>query len=286
MNKQYNDLINTMYAIGTQLYDTDRLLYDKFIERFGNIYTNFVYCTSEVDKIEQLKIIKEFKNSLTLAELIKHAIMLSDYYMLNQLKWMIQNYNETLIKYGIANIPVITEADISGRYKMRYEELKNNNLDSWRKSDDKILHSHYYYWINNLKDNETYNLWALQYNDTRIFNIFHLSSYGHREFPNIVLQYILDKHILYDQIEKDKTIEVISPFVKHGLYDGYKISTSANIGGFWYLIYLTTQELQEIYNIIGSNDIKKLNLVPFFAYVNSLQCGYKLDEKFYLYFKK
>jgi hypothetical protein len=283
---EYNELENLMYAIGTQLYDKDRILYDLFDNRFHHAYTSFSYCSTETDKIEQLEIIKGLRKDFSLVELFKKAMMQADYYRLHQLNWTISNYNGKIKDYKLNYEPIIKLEDLSHSFKNRIQKLKELNLDDWRKSNDKVLHHHYYYWINHLmNDDENYTLWMLEYNDTRIFNTFHLSNYGHKTLPKIFLQYILDNNIISDPMHDDSEIELVSPFITHRGYNGYRIKYSGNMGGFWYKIYLTAEELQNIYKSIGSAKIRKLGAMPFFSYVNALKSDYEQDTKFYLYFE-
>jgi len=284
MNK-YNELENLMYAIGRQLYHKDRILYDLFDSRFNHTYVSFGYCSSEEDKIQQLGIINNLMEEFSLIDLIKMAMSHSDYYRLYQLNWWIGNYTEKIKDYKLDCEPIVKLIDIKDAFDKRINKLEDENLNSWRKSDDDILHSHYHWWINNLMNNENYAIWALRYNDTRTFDTFHLSNCGEKIFPKIILQYILDNHIIPDQINKNAEIEIMSPFNNYGT-NGYKIKTSSNMGGMWYMIYLTAKEFQEIYKSVGSKKISDMNVRPFFSYVNSLNEGDELNEKFYLYFKK
>jgi len=284
--EEYNELTNLMYAIGGQLYDIDRILYDLFDKRFNHDYSSFGYCSSEVDKIKQYEIIKELRKDFSLVELINKAMLQSDYYRLYQFNWLVGNYEDKIKDYKLSYEPVVKSKDIEESFAKRIEELKELNLDSWRKSNDTVLHHHYYWWINNLMTKESYTLWALQYNDTRIFDTFHLENYGNKALSNIILQYILDNNIISNQIDEKQEIEIMSPFNNYGISNGYKITTSSNMGGMWYMIYLTVKELQEIYKSIGSKKARKMNVMTFFGYINSLKDDYDLDEKFYLYFKE
>lgn len=279
-----NELENLMYAIGIQLYDKDRILYDLFDDRFNHTYGSFSYCTSETDKIEQLEIIKELKKDFTLIELFQKAMLQADYYRLHQLYWTISNYNQKLKDYNLSYEPIVKSEDLEETLKNRIKELEQLNLASWRKSNDNVLHHHYYYWINYLLNDKDYSLWALEYNNAKVFDTFHLSNYGDKTLPKILLQYILDNNIVADPMHDDSEIELISPFITHKGYNGYRINYSGNIGGFWYKVYLTAEELQEIYKSIGSTRIRKMNVMPFFSYVNALKDDYKQNTKFYLYF--
>jgi len=283
---EYNELENLMYAIGTQLYGKDRILYDLFDSRFNHHYASFSYCSSEIDKIEQLEIIKGLRKTFTLVGLYKKAMLQSDYYRLYQLNWTLSNYNDKIKDYKLNYEPIIKTEDIEETFKTRIKELEQLNLASWRKSNDTVLHHHYYYWINHLmEDDVNYSLWMLQYNDTRIWDTFHFSNYGDRALPKILLQYILDNNIIENQMDSKSELELMSPFINHRGYNGYKITASGNMGGFWYKIYLTAKELQEIYKSIGSAKIRKMGAMPFFGYVNALKSGYEKDTKFYLYFE-
>ena len=132
-----NELENLMYAIGTQLYDKDRILYDIFDERFNHKYVTFSYCSTELDKIEQLKVISNLKENFTIIELWNKAMMKSDYYNLHRLKWIISNYKNKIEKYKINKIQIINEEDIKESFNNRIKQLKELNLDDWRKSNDK-----------------------------------------------------------------------------------------------------------------------------------------------------
>lgn len=285
--KEYNYLENLMYAIGMQLYEKDILLNDLFQNKINWIYRSFGYCSTEIDKIKQIEEIRQLQKDFTLKELIQKAMMESDYYRLHQFKWWISNYEDNHKKYNITSNLTITKKDIADVFNKRIIQLKELELNSWRKSMDKNLHHHYYWWIDNLMDDKTnYSLWAFQYNDTRVFDTFHLSNVTDKRLPNIILQYILDNNIISNQMYKDNEIEVINPFIFNNVYNGLKIKYSSNMGGMTYLIYLTAKELQEIYKNIGREKIKKMNVIPFFSYINSLKDDYEKEAKFYLYFKQ
>ncbi|WP_252251213.1 hypothetical protein [Clostridium sp. VAP52] len=282
---EYNELENLMYAIGTQLYDKDMILHDLFDNRFNHTYSSFSYCSSETDKIEQLEIIRGLKKEFSLVELFQKAMLEADYYRLHQLYWTISNYNEKIKDYKLNNESIVKKEELSEMFKTRIAELKDLNLDSWRKSNDEVLHHHYYYWINHLMNDEDYTLWALEYSDTNIFDIFHLSNYGYKTLPKILLKYILDNNIIPNQMDLKSELNLISPFVTHKGHNGYKIKYSSDMGGMWYKIYLIARELQEIYKSVGSAKIRKMNTMPFFSYVNALKDDYEKDTKFYLYFE-
>lgn len=281
-----NKLENIMYAIGTQLYYKDKMLYKAFDYRLKHNYISFSYCTNETDKIKQLKEINKLKQKYNLVKLFNLAILESDYYRMYILRWIIEDYNKNLEFYNLGYDPIITLNDISDNWKIRNDYLKENNLDDWRKSEDKYLHKHYYWWINNLINKENYTLWLLECNGTRIFNTFHMENYSDNELSNILLKYILDNNIIPDQIDSDCEIDIINPFIKNDYYNGFKMKYSSNIGGFWYKVYLTAEELQKIYKNIGEEQAKELYVYNFFNYINSLVNNGKEDTKFYLYFEK
>jgi hypothetical protein len=284
--QEYNELTNIMYAIGTQLYGKDKILYDLFEDRFKHSYVTFSYCSGEKDKIEQLELIKELKNKYTLIELVQLALQYSDYYTSYQINWWISNYEDKIKKYDIQYKPIIKTSDIEKSFNNRLMKLKTLGLGSWRKSNDNVLHNHYLYWINHLMSDEvSYSLWAFQYNDTRFFDTFHLTNCSNKQLSNIILQYILDNHIIPHSLEKDNEITIMHPFIFNSINDSFTIKYSSNMGGMWYMIYLTAKELQEIYKDIGSKKARNMNVMPFFSYVNSLKSDYEADTKFYLYFK-
>ncbi len=285
--QEYNELTNLIYAIGTQLYDKDKILYDLFENRFGHYNCSFSYCTNEEDKIQQWELIKELRRNNSLLDLIKMAMKQSDYHTLYRFNWWISNYEEKFKRYNIDKEPLIKSEQIQDIFKSRMRELKALNLDSWRKSNDKIMHKHYYFWINHLmEDDVDYTLWGLKYNDTRIFDTFHLSNFTDKRLPKIILQYILDNNIIPDQLDGKNEMDVINPFIEYGGKNGHKMIYSSDMGGMCYQIYLTAEELQEIYKSVGSKKARDLNVMPFFSYINSLKDQYDKKEKFYLYFKK
>lgn len=286
--KKYNKLINLIYAIGTQLYNKDKLLLDLFEDRFSHHYCGFLYSPDNKEEVKQLELIKKLRKDYSLIELINMAMQESDYHTLYKFNWWIKNYEEKFKRYNPNEEPLIKSEIIKDTFNNRIEELKLLNLDSWRKSNDKVLHQHYYYWINHLKNDEdvNYTLWVLRYNDTKVIDTFHLSNFGDKRLPNIILQYILDNNIISDQLDNEREIDIINPFIRYDGNNGHKMLYSSDMGGMWYLIYLTAEELQQIYKTIGSKKARDLHVMSFFSYINSLKSSYEKEEKFYLYFKK
>ena len=269
-----------MYAFGTQLYKIDKVLYDCFDDVFKHSYVSLASYNKETrEEIDEIESIAE---KYALIELLKIIIRHCDYYYLYRFKWTIERYNKIHNKYNIKNDIPIKKDSVNADIKNRLLELEKLKLDDWRKSNIKEIHEHYWYWIEQLQKNDDcdYTTWVFMYNDTLMFDMFHLSNYGDKEVVNYIFDYIKENNIIENQIDINKNYEIIHPMFKN-----VNFKFSSNKGGMCYAIYLTAKELQEIYSKIGSKKAKKLNCYNFFSYINSFKKN-GLETKFYLYFKE
>ncbi len=268
-----------MYAFGTQLYKTDTVLYECFDDVFKHSYVNLTIYNEETRK--ENNEIKTIIEKYTLIDLLKIIIKHCDYYNLYRFKWTIEQYNKKHDKYNIKTDIVIKKDSINVDIKNRLLELETLNLDDWRKSNIKEIHEHYWFWIDQLQNNDdcNYTTWIFIYNDTHMFDMFHLSNYGDKKVVNYIFDYIKENNIIENQIDVNKNYEIVHPMFKN-----VNFKFSSDKGGMWYAIYLTAKELKEIYTKIGSKNAKKLNCYHFFSYINSFKEN-GLETKFYFYFQ-
>lgn len=269
-----------MYAFGSQLYKRDILLYDEFEKIFNHNYVTLSYYDEEsknkVDEIQKLI------NSFSINDLLLEIIKISDYSNLFKIKWVVNSCIDKKGKYNFIEGAQIDFQSIKKEIVINENKLKFKKLDSFRKSEIKEIHNHYWFWINRLMCDESTNfsMWVFEYNDTLLFNMFHLSNNGDKRLSNIILKYITDNNIIPDQSDMKESYKIIHPFVKNITFE-----YSGDIGGFYYKIYLTAKELKDIYKTIGYRNSRKLGCNRFFAYINMFKNNNELDRKFYFYFK-
>ena len=157
--------------------------------------------------------------------------------------------------------------------------LRNKGLDTWRKSLDVEKHKWYRGRIQDYLNKGSYNNRAeflIVYPGNSVVNqIFDLEIY------NEYLQYILDNHIVSDSTKKELTYTPFGAKTNH-LHNGYKITSLMEpMGG---LIYLTTNEMVEIYNSIPKHKIPRWNKAEW-AYIQSLKKN-DWDVQFYINLEK
>jgi hypothetical protein len=156
-----------------------------------------------------------------------------------------------------ALIPLIDE-------RMKY--LKDNNLDDWHKSEDHDKHDHFRYWINNfLTEDKLFSMRLFVENDTKALDTLYIGTNQYQEF-NEILKYILENNICPDPHHKEL---IVSDFANPDIYNPRKINSSGQFGGFWYLVYLTSTELREVYKTkIKKNRLSERDKAVW-AYINA-----------------
>lgn len=275
----YCEFEKLLFSFGTQLYHLDVILNDSFDKVFNHSYLSFVQFNDETK--QEWEEIEKMQESHSIELLLKKIISQCDYHNLHKIKWMLTRYDETHKKYKIMTKPTLEVSLFSDDFKNRENELKSLGLDSFRKSNLKNIHKHYWFWIDNLMNPEcNYSTWVFKYNDTHMFDMFHLSNYGDKNLVEIILKYITDNNIIEDQTKTEATFEIFHP-----MFNNVEFKHSSNMGGMWYSIYLTVNELKEIYTKIGSRKAKNLGCYEFFSYINAMKDDYSIN-RFYFYFKE
>jgi len=158
--------------------------------------------------------------------------------------------------------------------------LDEKGLATCRKSLNEEKHSHFRYWMKEfLKENNYYSLrfFVQSTGNTRCFDTLHLGN-NESEGYQLILQYILDYHICPD---KHYSKVEVPDFVNPDNYQPRYITSSGRFGGFNYLVYVTAEELQEIYKTKLNK--RKLNYLEkaFWGFVNA--CSKDKETKFYLF---
>jgi len=158
--------------------------------------------------------------------------------------------------------------------------LEQQGLAEFRKSKNENKHSHFRYWMKEfLKKDVYYSLrfFVQSTGNTRCFDTIHLGS-NDSEGYQLILHYILDHYICPD---KHYSKVEVPDFVNPDNYQPRYIKSSGRFGGFNYLVYVTAEELQEIYKTQLNK--RKLNYLEkaFWGFVNA--CSKDKETKFYLY---
>lgn len=265
----------------------DNILYANLDYSFGSYELGL-----DLNDKELMKKVKYTLENNKIEDILKESIYRSDYddatslYMTFQASHRNWNpgdiYNWKYDSFKENNYSFMNELIDNKR-----NELRKTGYDNWHKSKDHIKHNNFRYWINRLKEGKEEEILSLRLfveNDTKCFDTFRLcNNYHQKNVFNSIMEYILDNDICPDKHYKE--LKVPDFVAKHSMYNTRKITSSGEFGGFYYLVYLTAEELQDIYkNKINKRKISELNK-PIWAYINSLRSDYAKKTKFYLHIK-
>lgn len=289
MEENIMEQVNTRFLMGMALkwaYKNDGILYHNILHG----YERFSIEVNYNDK-KEMEIVKHIEDNYTIEEILKMAAEKADFsdcvtlgqvFIYNHL-WSPIGIYDWKYEAGKEN-PFSFMPDVI-RTRMKYLETKGYK---WHRSTDHKKHSHFRWWIKHFlenEDNSIHQMHLLVANDTRCFDALHVGNNYSSDVNlfNTILQYILDKDICPDP--HNKTLEVPDFIEKYNMYNTRKITTSGVEGGFWYLVYLTAEELQDIYK----TRINKTKLNQFekclFGFINAIRKDQYKDMKFFIYIK-
>lgn len=162
----------------------------------------------------------------------------------------------------------------------KLHDLKEEGLDTWHKSTNHKKHQHFRWWINHFMEKDQYfplRFFIQHTGNTRCFDTLHAGSNNDQLFP-IIMQYMLDHNICpnphYKKIE-------VPDYVNPDNHHERTITSSGRQGGFNYLVYLTGDEMKEIYKTkINKRKLSYMDKA-FWGYVNAV--SKEKETKFYLF---
>jgi hypothetical protein len=231
---------------------------------------------------------KELFETNTPLYLLARAVEISDFQDTLKFKWtFLLNSNSTnrghfSYDWKYSSDKPNPYSSLTPLIEARLSFLERNGLADWHKSEDHDKHRHYRQRLNTLQlNNGTFHFqlrfFVLNTGNVKSFDTIHVGSNDSDSY-NAILQYILDKNICpdphYAKLE-------IPDFANPDIYSPRYITSSARLGGFNYLVYLTASELQEIYK----TKIKraKLNYIEkaTWAFINASSTD--KETKFFLF---
>lgn len=244
-------------------YENDRVLYDTLDQEFD---ARTIRCRmTEEDK--EMMAEKRISNQKEATDYLIQSISLSDYE--DTLKFR-RSFNKGLNDYQNAE-EFITR---------RQEDLASRGMNEWHRSEDEAKHKHFRFWMNHLKGDKGHvslRFFVVNSGNVRPFDTLYAGTNEEQIFQ-AVIDYILENKICPDP--HHKKLEV-PDFVNPDYYNPRYITSSGRFGGFHYLVYLTAEELKEIYR----TKINRKRLHPsdkaMWGFINSTST--EQETKFYLF---
>lgn len=266
----------------------DNILYANLDYAFGSYHLGF-----DLNDKELMVIVKENLENNTIDEILKESVNRADYddiislscaFTSSHRNWNSGDIFDWKYTYNKEN-PYSFMNDLIHKKK---EELRKIGYGDWHRSKDHKKHKHFRWWIKERflegKEDKILSLRFFVENDTNCYDTFLMcNNYHDPQMFNSIMEYILDNDICPDK--HDRGLNVPDFVAQYSMYNTRKITSSGEFGGFWYLVYLTAEELQHIYK----NNINKRKLSDNqkarWAYINSLKSDYGKQTKFYLFIK-
>lgn len=239
----------------------DNLLFDEFIEEF------------DIDNL-----VEPVDSYTSIQDLFIRGIKVSDRTFAYKFWWVARDYNEKSKRYGLESKRVVLiDKQIEDALDSRINELDKLGLNDWRKSNLDSYYQHYWWHINNLRDiitNNRVRTSIFTVNNTLIRNVLDIT-YS-RKFQLMIIDYII-KNKITSHSRLQEEISFFDPITNDITRT---ISSSSNVGGMRYLVYLTYNEILELIDSVRSDVFKKDGISD----VRSFLRNSSNDYKFYLYF--
>lgn len=265
-------------AVVEWAYDNDKELY----YNIDNIFSVYKCRCSLSD--EESSFVRELvrSNGFDILDSLKKALNLADYHDTLKFKWTFIDDNNApaggeMWKYSHRKGHKYIDINLLIEERIKY--LEKEGLDDWHKSRDHRKHEHFRWWINHILESEKLmSLRLFVENDTRCFDTLFLGSNRDEAF-SVILKYILDRNIC-PSVHDNKLI--VPDFMNPDGDNPRYLTTSGKFGGFNYLVYLTAEELQDIYNNKINKRILRSLDKPCWSYIKTFKGSLK-DTKFFIY---
>lgn len=289
MEKELLDKANTKLLLGIAINwasKNDGILY----HNIDHIYGRYNIDINLNDK-EEMKVVNYIRENYDINEILSMAVEKADFDDIIKLSGIFLYSHHNWSPIGIYDWKYKENKEnpysfINPKIKYKIRDLESKNY-KWHKSKDHIKHKHFRFWINRFlenKDEKIYNMRLFVENDTRCFETLHVGNNYNSDLFDIILQYILDNDIVPDPHNKE--LEVPDFVEKYNPYNTRKIKASGVEGGFWYLVYLTAEELYDIYKTKVNKRKLSIHEKALFSYINTYgKNPYYENTKFYIYIK-